>query len=244
MIYDYNRLTPDINATVEYNAILCHKPIEKDGFQDYCNRLYLSDNGIENTIDITNKEFPTKLTGEFSAWLWLANNIRENDRATLHHYRRKLPLSISPIVLPQPMQFRCTILEHIAYYHSPIIAEAMVKTLNQTEMQILNGNALLCWNIFKAPQPIIKQWCEYCGNKLKMLSDVLNCPIEVEAVNKFVKDKKNGMLEAREGKNVEFSYQTRFYACALERYSHCFWNLIQCPKEYKQVNLLEDGQKI
>lgn len=213
-------------------------------FGDYCNRLYLSDNNIPGTIDISNPEWPSKIVGEYPAWLWLSNNIRECDFASLSHYRRKLPLSIANVVLPYPMMFKCTILEHLAYYHSPILAEAMVKTLNPTELAIMNDNKLMCWNIFKAPQPLIKQWCEYCGNKLKLLSDILKCPINVESVHKFVKTKSNGFLTPYEGKNVDLVYQSRFYACALERYSHCFWTMYQGPKDFKQVKFLEPGQTI
>lgn len=139
---------------------------------------------------------------------------------------------------------RCTILEQVAYYHSPILAEAIVKTLNPTELAIMNGDKLMCYNIFKAPQPLIKQWCEYCGTKLKLLSDVLQCPINEESVHKFVKTKSNEFLKPYKGKNVDLVYQSRFFGYALERYSHCFWSLYQGPKDFKQVKFLEPGQTI
>ena len=47
-----NKLTPDIPYQVDYNAILMHKPMVKDCFEDLSNRLYLSDNNTPNTIDI------------------------------------------------------------------------------------------------------------------------------------------------------------------------------------------------
>lgn len=163
-----NKLTPDIPYQVEYNAILMHKPMVNDYFQDLSNRLYLSDNNTPNTIDIKDSNWDSRLVGEYPAWLWLSKNLRECDRATLHHYRRRLPSSISEIVLPIPKKLGCDLLSHLAFYHSPKIAEAFAKTLGPEEMKVAKSDELCCWNIFKAPQPVIAQWCEWCRKQIKI----------------------------------------------------------------------------
>lgn len=240
-----NKLTPDIPYPVEYNAILMHKPLVKDCFKDLSNRLYLSDNNnTPNTIDIKDSNWDSRLVGEFPAWLWLSKNIREGDRATLHHYRRKLPSSISEIVLPIPIRLGCNMLEHLAFFHSPKIAEAFAKTLGPEEMKIAKGNELCCWNIFKSPQPVIAQWCDWCGNKLKFLASELGITIDYETIKNFVQNGDSGLLDKHDGKNSDLTYQMRFLACCLERYSHIFWHGVPYTREYREVRLLEPNQVI
>ena len=239
-----NKLTPDIPYPVDYNAILMHKPLVKDCFEDLSNRLYLSDNNTPNTIDISDSNWDSRLVGEYTAWLWLSKNLRECDRATLHHYRRKLPSSISEIVLPMPIKLDCNLIEHISFYHSTKIAEAFAKTLGQEEMKVANGNELCCWNIFKAPQPVIAQWCEWCGNKLKLLASELGITIDYDSVKNFVLNGDSGLLDEHERKNCDLKYQMRFLACCLERYNHIFWMGVPYPREYKVVKLLEPNQYI
>ena len=239
-----NKLTPDINYPVEYNAILMHKPLVKDCFEDLSNRLYLSDNNTPNTIDIKDSNWDSRLVGEYPAWLWLSKNIRECDRATLHHYRRKLPSSMSEIVLPMPIKLGGNMLEHLSFYHSPKIAEAFAKTLGQEEMKIAKGNELCCWDIFKAPQPVIAQWCEWCGNKLKFLASELGITIEYDSVKNFVLNGDSGLLDKHDRKNCDLTYQMRFLACCLERYNHIFWMGVPYTREYREVKLLEHNQYI
>lgn len=239
-----NKLTPEIPYPVEYSAILCHKPLERDYFEDLSNRLYLSDNKTPNTIDIKDSNWDSRLVGEFPAWLWLSKNIRECDRATLHHYRRKLPQSMAEIVLPMPINLGNDMLNHLAYFHSPKIAEAFAKTLSAEEMKVAKDSKLCCWNIFKSPQPVIAQWCEWCGNKLKFLASELGITIEYDSVKDFVLNSDSGLLEEREGKRTDLTYQMRFLACCLERYSHIYWMGVPYPRDYKIVKLLENNQII
>lgn len=239
-----NKLTPDIPYQVDYNAILCHKPLVNDYFQDLSNRLYLSDNNTPNTIDIKDSNWDSRLVGEYTAWLWLSKNIRECDRATLHHYRRRLPSSIFEIVLPIPINLGCNMLDNLSFYHSPKIAEAFAKTLGAEEMKIAKCNELCCWNIFKAPQPVITQWCEWCGNKLKFLASELGITIDYDSVKNFVLNGDSGLLDKHERKNCDLKYQMRFLACCLERYNHIFWMGVPYPREYREVKLLEPNQHI
>ena len=247
MYQNENKLTPDIPYTVEYHIIVCHNKeglkLAKASYGDYSNRLYLSDNGLEDTISIDTK-WDSRLFGEFGFWEWAANNIRECDRACLQHYRRKLPLGVSDIILPQPCKFNMSILDGLAYWHSPVLCDALHSILSPQEFNVLQGNELLCWNIFKAPQPVIKQWVEYCGNKLTLLLSYFGLEPTLESVEKFVQDKNSGLLEPREGKNIDPNYQRRFMACCLERISHCYWMGVPYPREYKQIKLLQENQRI
>ena len=242
-----NKLTPDIPYTVEYNLIISHTEeglkLAQSSFGDYSNRLYLSDTGLKDTINIETK-WDSRLFGEFGFWEWASNNIRECDRATLHHYRRKLPLGLSEIILPMPCDLKAPILEHLAYFHSPVLVEAFRSIMSPQELSALQSNELLCWNIFKAPQPVIKQWCEYCGNKLTLLLRYFGLEATIESVEKFVQDKSSGLLEPREGKNTDLTYQRRFMACCLERISHCYWNGVPYLREYKPIKLLQKNQRI
>jgi hypothetical protein len=85
---------------------------------------------------------------------------------------------------------------------------------------------------------------EYCGNKLTLLLRYFGLEPTIESVEKFVQDKNSGLLEPREGKNIDPNYQRRFMACCLERFSHCYWMGVPYPREYKQIKLLETGQRI
>lgn len=69
MVTSYlNKLTLDIPYTVEYHLIVCHNKeglkLAKASYGDYSNKLYLSDNGLEDTISIDTK-WDSRLFGEF-----------------------------------------------------------------------------------------------------------------------------------------------------------------------------------
>lgn len=104
----------------EYHIILCHKEIEKDYFGDYSNRKYISDTGVKGTIDISNGKYTSKVLGEYVAWEWICNNFGDEDRVTLHHYRRKIPISISPIIIPIPIIFKISLKEQMGYFHGQL----------------------------------------------------------------------------------------------------------------------------
>lgn len=247
MIANANKLTHNIPYTVEFHLIICHNKeglkLAKSSFGDYSNKLYLSDNGLEDTISIDTK-WDSRLFGEFGVYEWAANNIRECDRACVHHYRRKLPFGISEIILPQPCKFNFSILDGLAYWHSPVLCDALHAVLSPQEFNLLQSNELLCWNIFKAPQPVIKQWVEYCGSKLTLLLRYFGLEPTIESFEKFVQDKNSGLLEPMAGKNTDLNYQRRFMGFLLERLSHCFWMSVPYHREYKQIKLLQKDQQI
>lgn len=228
----------------EYHIILCHKEIEKDYFGDYSNRKYISDTGVKGTIDISNGKYTSKVLGEYVAWEWICNNFGDEDRVTLHHYRRKIPISISPIIIPIPILFKISLKEQMRYFHSEKLSIAMENTLNMEEKEIYNKNDLICWNIFKAPISICKEWLKYCGEKLNLLSQELKCGFDIDSVRRYVEDSNNGFLEEIPLKNKDIEYQMRFYACALERYNTIFWNTHNYIKEERIVRTFNTEMEI
>jgi hypothetical protein len=58
------------------------------------------------------------------------------------------------------------------YFHSEKLSIAMDNTLSMEEKEIYNKNDLICWNIFKAPISICKEWLKYCGEKLNLFGSL------------------------------------------------------------------------
>lgn len=68
--------------------------------------------------------------------------------------------------------------------------------------------------------------------------------INYDSVKNFVLNGDSGLLDKHDGKNCDLTYQMRFLACCLERYSHIFWMGVPYPREYREVKLLEPNQYI
>lgn len=180
--------------------------------------------------------------GELGPWCWISEQIRDEDFATLNHYRRKLGNCIG-IVIPQPLVFPCRLIDQMAFYHSPKLAEAFMKVCTPLEQHFMLGNTLYAWNIFSAPGYVIKDWCKYCELKINALIEVLGCGSTYEEMYKFVTED-GSFCTPTEGKNTDPVYQTRIMGCALERFNTLYWMLSQLPKTFKPIKLLETGQTI
>ena len=76
-----------------YNFILCHKPFE-DRFGDVANKIYITDNEEyskqSGAILIDNKGLDSRVFGEIPFWGWIAQQLRDQDSASLCAYRRKI----------------------------------------------------------------------------------------------------------------------------------------------------------
>ena len=152
----------DLNCPYEqaYNVIICHNKegleFAKKKYGDYSNKLYLSDTGVEGTIDVSNG-FPSSVYGELPFYHWIAQNLRAQDWARVNHYRRKLPLSIG-LTLPAPLSFSGSMAQQLAYYHSPVLVEAIMRTLTPVEQQIFTtNNTMYAYNIMFAPVEFIQK---------------------------------------------------------------------------------------
>lgn len=230
----------DVNCPYEqtYNVIICHNKegleFAKKHYGDYSNKLFLSDTGVEGTIDVSNG-FPSSVYGELPFYHWIAQNLRPEDWVRVNHYRRKLPLSIG-LTLPAPLSFSGSMAQQLAYYHSPVLVEAIMRTLTPVEQQIFTtNNTMYAYNIMFAPVEFIqKSYLPWMMEKINALRMVLG--------SGFKPDK--SFFEPREGKRCDEWYQNRIYAFAMERYTTLFFLTNNFGQQLANVKLLEDGQKV
>lgn len=196
----------------------------------------MSDKGVEGAIDIS-CAFDSARYGELPAWSWIAQHIRPDDYATLNHYRRKIMTGIGNCI-PEPTEFSMDMANHIAYYHSPVLANAMLKTMSPVEQQIFTTNkTLFPYNIMTLQGEVLqKMYLPYIMDKIMALISVLG--------RDYMPD--YTFFEERPGKDIRPWYQNRIYGFALERYSTLFilQNMNLFNGGYKRVALLEENQSI
>ena len=222
----------------QYHCIICHNKqgfeFAKSRFGDYSNRIYLSDTGVEGTVDVSNG-YPSNLYGELPFYNWIAQNLRPTDFVCVHHYRRKLPLSIG-LTLPAPIEFKGSMAQQMAYYHSPVLSDAIMRTLSPVEQQVfMNANQLIPYNMMNCQVEFIqKSYLPWMMEKINALRMVLG--------SGFKPDK--SFFEPREGKRTDEWYQNRIYAFAMERYTTLFFLTNNFGQQLANIKLLEDGQKV
>lgn len=228
----------------QYNFILCHKNFE-DRFGDVANKIYITDNkeyaANSGAILIDKNEYDSRVFGELPFWIYISKQIREQDSASLMAYRRKLYPKIG-IQVAQPLNLPCTVLEQLAYYHSPFIAETICKVLPPEEVKILNGNLLCAYNIFSAPYKVIVEWINFVIPRLEQIMKAIGCPNDFKSVKEWVKT--TDLLKPYEGKNSDLVYQSRVGAFILERLNTVFWLSRNYGQQWQPVKLLEPGQTI
>lgn len=230
----------DLNCPYEqsYNIVITHNKegleFAKKKYGDYSNKLYLSDCNVPGTIDVSNG-YHSSVYGELPFYHWIAQNLRPQDWVRVNHYRRKLPLSIG-LTLPVPLSFNGSMANQLAYYHSPVLVEAIMRTLTPVEQQIFTtNNTLTPYNIMFAPVEFIQTtYLPWMMNKINALQMVLG--------RNFKPDK--SFFEPREGKRVDSWYQNRVFAFAMERYTTLFFLTNNFGQQFANINLLEDGQNI
>lgn len=230
----------DLNCPYDqsYNIVITHNKegleFAKKKYGDYSNKLYLSDCNVPGTIDVSNG-YHSSVYGELPFYHWIAQNLRPHDWVRVNHYRRKLPLSIG-LTLPAPLSFNGSMANQLAYYHSPVLVEAIMRTLTPVEQQIFTtNNTLTPYNIMFAPVEFIQTtYLPWMMNKINALQMVLG--------RNFKPDK--SFFEPREGKRVDSWYQNRVFAFAMERYTTLFFLTNNFGQQFANINLLEDGQNI
>lgn len=222
----------------EYNCIISHNKqsfdFAKSRFGDYSNRIYLSDTGVEGTIDVS-CGYPSSVYGELTFYNWIAQNLRPQDWVRVHHYRRKLPLSMG-LTVPATLSFNGSMAQQLAYYHSPVLTNAMMRTLTPIEQQLFNtSKSLIPYNMMFAPVEFIQTtYLPWMMNKINSLQMVLGSGFKLD----------DSFFEPREGKRVDLSYQNRIYGFAMERYTTLFFLTNNFGHQYRNVNLLEPNQHI
>lgn len=228
-----------------FSFILCHKPFE-DRFGDVANKIYITDNEEyskqSGAILIDNKGLDSRVFGEIPFWGWIAQQLRDQDSASLCAYRRKI-YARPGIQVAQPMQLQMTLLDQMAFCHSPILSAACCEVLPQEEIKILSGNLFFPYNIFSAPKKLIQEWVNFVIPRVTQIMDKVGCGGTYESCLEFVKNNES-FTKPVDGKNTDPNYQARIGAFLSERMSSIFWQLLQVPRNYQQVILLEEGQKI
>lgn len=227
----------------DFTFIIGHKELEFDGFQDISLRQYITDQNVPGFIQIKS-EYDSRVLGELPFWKWAATQIRDEDTATINHYRRKTNPTMAKVMVPEPMPLKVSILEQTAYYHSPKVADALLKALPPDESNILRGNMFFPYNIAKMPRKLIWEYVNFIEPRLLRTMEILGCPLDYCGALEFMKNDPS-FTTPIEGKNTDPKYQCRIGGCIMERLSTIFFNkLTQVPKEFKKVSLLEKGQKI
>lgn len=232
-----NQISLDCKFEQQYHCVISHNDYSfefaKAHFQDYSNLLFLSDMGVNGTINVA-CDYPSNVYGELPYYIWVANNLRSQDWVSIHHYRRKARLSLG-LTLPTPISFNGSMAEQMAYYHSPNLSKAVMQTLEPMEQQIfVKANQLIPYNMMNAPVEFIqKDYLPYILNKITLLQGVLDKDFKPDET----------FFEPKEGKRVDEWYQNRVYGFAMERYTTLFFLTRNYGQSYQDVRLLEERTK-
>ena len=237
-ILQMNEIKLDCPYDQQYHAIISHNDYSfefaKAHFQDYSNLLFLSDMGINGTINVA-CDYPSNVYGELPYYIWIANKLRSQDWVSVHHYRRKARLSLG-LTLPNPISFNVSMADHLSYCHSQKLTEAVMQTLEPMEQQIfVKANQLIPYNMMNAQVEFIqKEYLPYILNKITLLQGILGKDFKPDET----------FFEPKEGKRVDEWYQNRVYAFAMERYTTLFFLTRNYGQQFQEVNLLEKNQYI
>lgn len=180
-------------------------------------------------------------TGELGVWKWISSQIRECDWAALNHNRRKIYPKVG-IQVAAPMQFQCSLLQQISYYHSNKLATALASTLPQNELNVLSGQILVPYCIWSAPHSVIKNWVEFVEDRTIAVLNKLGCGSDPNEIMEFVKND-SSFTTGGEGKNCDWKYQSRVGGFIAERMNTIFWMLNNVAKQWQNVILLESRTK-
>ena len=245
-IMNENRIDVNCQYQQTYCAILCHKPenldFAKKHFGDKDNRLYLSDTNVEGTLNIYKEGYDSRVFGEVPAWMWLSEHLRDEDWCSLNAYRRKLKTGIGTLVA-QPIQWKCSVLDQLATYHSPIYCDVLHTILPKNEFDLLQNNVFFPYNIFQASTPQIKHWVSFIKEREDAFFKCLGFEPTVDNCRKFVTNEPSILEQAIPDKNVGIEYQSRIGAFVAERLNTVYWQIVG-GFTTKEVVLLESNQLI
>ena len=245
-ILNENNIKIDCPYPQTYCAILTHKPenlvFAKKHFGDRDNRLYLSDTNVEGTMNIYQEGYDSRVFGELPAWMWLADKIREQDWVSLNAYRRKLKLGIGTLVAA-PMEWKCSVLDQLANYHSPVYCDVLNAILPRNEFNLLQRNVFFPYNIAQMSGPQIKHYVSFIKEREDAFFKCLGFVPSADNCRKFVTSEPSVLEQTIPDKNLNVEYQSRIGAFIMERLNTIYWQLVGnfVPME---VVLLENNQKI
>ena len=245
-ILNENNINKECLYPQTYCAILTHKPenlvFAKKHFGDRDNRLYLSDTNVEGTMNIYQEGYDSRVFGELPAWMWLADKMREQDWVSLNAYRRKLKLGIGTLVAA-PMEWKCSVLDQLANYHSPVYCDVLNAILPRNEFNLLQRNVFFPYNIAQMSGPQIKHYVNFIKEREDAFFKCLGFVPTLDNCRKFVTSEPSVLEQTIPDKNLNVEYQSRIGAFIMERLNTIYWQLVGnfVPTE---VVLLEQNQKI
>lgn len=210
------------NQNQNYTFIVCHKPFE-DKFGDISNKVYLTDFkdfSKESGAVLVDSVYDSKVFGEITFWDYIYKTIRDDDWACLCAYRRKIYPRIG-IQVAKPIKFPCSVLQHLTYYHSSILADALTKALPKEELEILERNIFVPFNIFSVPRQVIGDWLEFVITRVTQTMQILGCPQDIKGAKDWVKT--TDLIKPAQYKNIGIDYQARVGAFISERINTIFW---------------------
>lgn len=231
------------NNNHAYTFIVCHKPFE-DKFGDISNKVYLTDFkdfSKSSGALLVNSDYDSRVFGELVFWDYIYKTIRDDDWACLCAYRRKIYPRIG-IQVAHPIKLPCSVLQHLSYYHSSILTDALTKALPKEELEILERNIFVPFNIFSVPRQVIGDWLEFVIPRVTQTMQILGCPQDIEGVKEWVKS--TDLLSPLDGKNLSIDYQSRIGAFLSERINTIFWLTRNYGQQFQLVKLLEKNQYI
>lgn len=179
---------------------------------------------------------------ELNAWKWILTQLKYNDWACLHHYRRQLMHPCYVLSTAQPIPMPNGVIGQLAYCHTIQYVDFLRYALTNEDFKILaEAKELRPYNLFCAPKNVIERWVsdmEFLYNKF-----IQFCGGNIE---KFL-SRDPDILKERPGKNSSWEYQKRSFSFILERLNTLFWR-----KQEKagnrvhalRVRLLEENQTI
>ena len=226
-----------------YTFIVCHKPFD-DKFGDISNKVYLTDFkdfSKSSGALLVNSDYDSRVFGEITFWDYIYKTIRDDDWACLCAYRRKIYPRIG-IQVAHPIKLPCSVLQHLTYYHSSILTDALTKTLPREELETLESNIFVPFNIFSVPRHVIGDWLEFVIPRVTQTMQILGCPQDIDGVKNWVKS--TDLLSPVEGKNLSIDYQSRIGAFLSERINTIFWLTRNYGQQFQEVKLLEHNQYI
>ena len=220
-----------------YTFIVCHKPFD-DKFGDISNKVYLTDFkdfSKSSGALLVNSDYDSRVFGEITFWDYIYKTIRDDDWACLCAYRRKIYPRIG-IQVAHPIKLPCSVLQHLTYYHSSILTDALTKTLPREELETLESNIFVPFNIFSVPRHVIGDWLEFVIPRVTQTMQILGCPQDIDGVKNWVKS--TDLLSPVEGKNLSIDYQSRIGAFLSERINTIFWLTRNYGQQFQEVKLL------
>lgn len=179
---------------------------------------------------------------ELNSWKWILTQLKDNEWACLHHYRRQLMQQCCLLATAKPIPMPNGVLGQLAYCHTIQWVDFLRYALTNEDFKILlEAKSFFPYNLYCAPKNVIERWVsdmeylykkfiQFCGGDLY----------------KFM-HRDPDLLRPRPGKNCDPKYQARSFSFILERLNTLFW-LKQQKAGNKvmplRVRLIEENQTI